>query len=70
MILNSMVSVDNNKNNFYQPKGWLPLDPTFTFVALNQRSPAERKGKAQFHFGYIKLYTLKKSTTSFSTANS
>ena len=47
MILNSMLSVDNNKNNFYQPKGWLPLDPTFTFVALNQRSPAERKGKAQ-----------------------
>ena len=47
MIVNSMLSVDNNKNNFYQPKGWLPLDPTFTFVALNQRSPAERKGKAQ-----------------------
>ena len=45
--MNSMLSVDNNKNNFYQPKGWLPLDPTFTFVALNQRSPAERKGKAQ-----------------------
>ena len=81
MILNSMVSVDNNKNNFYQPKGWLPLDPTFTFVALNQRSPAERKGKAQkriaqgkayttpwvnqeqFHFGYIKLYTLQTHTT-------
>ena len=34
MILNSMLSVDNNKNNFYQPKVWLPLDPTFTFVAL------------------------------------
>ena len=34
MILNSMLSVDNNKNNFYQPEGWLPLDPTFTFVAL------------------------------------
>ena len=34
LILNSMLSVDNNKNNFYQPKGWLPLDPTFTFVAL------------------------------------
>ena len=32
--VNSMLSVDNNKNNFYQPKGWLPLDPTFTFVAL------------------------------------
>ena len=47
LIVNSMLSVDNNKNNFYQPKGWLPLDPTFTFVALNQRSPAERKGKAQ-----------------------
>ncbi|MDY5034030.1 MAG: hypothetical protein SO064_06030, partial [Prevotella sp.] len=45
LIVNSMLSVDNNKNNFYQPKGWLPLDPTFTFVALNQRSPAERKGK-------------------------
>ena len=29
-----MLSVDNNKNNFYQPKGWLPLDPTFMFVAL------------------------------------
>ena len=42
-----MLSVDNNKNNFYQPKGWLPLDPNFTFVALNQRSPAERKDKAQ-----------------------
>ena len=26
MILNSMLSVDNNKNNFYQPKGWLPLE--------------------------------------------
>ena len=47
LILNSMLSVDNNKNNFYQPKGWLPLEPTFTFVALNRRSPAERKGKAQ-----------------------
>ena len=34
LILNSMLSVDNNKNNFYQPKGWLPLDPTFTFLAL------------------------------------
>ena len=34
LILNSMLSVDNNKNNFYQPEGWLPLDPTFTFVAL------------------------------------
>ena len=32
--MNSMLSVDNNKNNFYQPEGWLPLDPTFTFVAL------------------------------------
>ena len=64
LIVNSMLSVDNNKNNFYQPKGWLPLDPTFTFVALNQRSPAERKGKAQklqnqdIHFLHIKLYTL------------
>ena len=26
LILNSMLSVDNNKNNFYQPKGWLPLE--------------------------------------------
>ena len=34
LIVNSMLSVDNNKNNFYQPEGWLPLDPTFTFVAL------------------------------------
>ena len=34
LILNSMLSVDNNKNNFYQPKGWLPLEPSFTFVAL------------------------------------
>ena len=34
LIVNSMLSVDNNKNNFYQPKGWLPLDPTFTFVAM------------------------------------
>ena len=34
LIVNSMLSVDNNKYNFYQPKGWLPLDPTFTFVAL------------------------------------
>ena len=34
LILNSMLSVDNNKNNFYQPKGWLPLDPTFTFIGL------------------------------------
>ena len=34
LILNSMLSVDNNKNNFYQPEGWLPLDTTITFVAL------------------------------------
>ena len=34
LIVNSMLSVANNKNNFYQPEGWLPLDPTFTFVAL------------------------------------
>ena len=33
-MVNSMLSVDNNKNNFYQPEGWLPLDTTFTFVAL------------------------------------
>ena len=26
MIVNSMLSVDNNKNNFYQPEGWLPLE--------------------------------------------
>ena len=26
LIVNSMLSVDNNKNNFYQPEGWLPLD--------------------------------------------
>ena len=26
LILNSMLSVDNNKNNFYQPEGWLPLE--------------------------------------------
>ena len=26
LIVNSMLSVDNNKNNFYQPKGWLPLE--------------------------------------------
>ncbi|MDD6494613.1 MAG: hypothetical protein PUF55_08195, partial [Bacteroidales bacterium] len=38
LILNSMLSVDNNKNNFYQPKGWLPLDPTFTFVALKAKA--------------------------------
>ena len=25
LIVNSMLSVDNNKNNFFQPKGWLPL---------------------------------------------
>ena len=25
LILNSMLSVDNNKNNFYQPEGWLHL---------------------------------------------
>ena len=47
LTVNSTLSVDNNKNNFFQPKGWLPLDQTFTFVALNRRSPAERKGKAQ-----------------------
>ena len=35
LIVNSMLSVDNNKNNFYQPKGWLPLDTTFTFVMDN-----------------------------------
>ena len=34
LVVNSMLSVDNNKNNFYQPEDWLPLDPTFTFVAL------------------------------------
>ncbi len=33
LIVNSMLSVDNNKNNFYQPKGWLPLEPTFTFYS-------------------------------------
>ena len=38
LIMNSMLSVDNNKNNFYQPKGWLPLDTTFTFVALKARA--------------------------------
>ena len=26
LILNSMLSGDNNKYNFYQPKGWLPLE--------------------------------------------
>ena len=26
LILNSMLSDDNNKYNFYQPKGWLPLE--------------------------------------------
>ena len=26
LILNSMLSEDNNKYNFYQPKGWLPLE--------------------------------------------
>ena len=26
LIVNSMLSVDNNKNNFYQPEGWLPLE--------------------------------------------
>ena len=25
LILNSMLSVDNNKNNFYQSKGWFHL---------------------------------------------
>ena len=34
LTTSTVLSVDNNKNNFYQPKGWLPLDPTFTFVAL------------------------------------
>ena len=33
LIVNSMLSVDNNKNNFYQPKCWLPLDTTFTFYS-------------------------------------
>ena len=33
LIVNSMLSVDNNKNNFYQPKGWMPLEPTFTFYS-------------------------------------
>ena len=33
LIVTSMLSVDNNKNNFYQPKGWLPLEPTFTFYS-------------------------------------
>ena len=65
LILNSMLSVDNNKNNFYQPEGWLPLDPTFTFVALTARAgqyifceQVVRVNQEQFHFGYIKLYTL------------
>ena len=26
LILNSMLSEDNNKYNFYQPEGWLPLE--------------------------------------------
>ena len=26
LILNSMLSEDNNKYNFHQPKGWLPLE--------------------------------------------
>ena len=26
LLMNTMLSVDNNKNNFYQPKGWLPLE--------------------------------------------
>ena len=26
LILNTMLSDDNNKYNFYQPKGWLPLE--------------------------------------------
>ena len=26
LFLNSMLSDDNNKYNFYQPKGWLPLE--------------------------------------------
>ena len=38
LILNSMLSVDNNKYNFYQPEGWLPLDSTFTFVALTAQA--------------------------------
>ena len=46
LIVNSMLSVDNNKNNFYQPEGWLPLDPTFTFVALKaQKRIAQSKAK-------------------------
>ena len=36
LIVNSMLSVDNNKNNFYQPKDWLPLDTTFTFSRLQR----------------------------------
>ena len=65
LIVNSMLSVDNNKNNFYKSKGWLPLDPTFTFVALTARAgqcifceKGVRVNQEQFHFGYIKLYTL------------
>ena len=42
LIVNSMLSVDNNKNNFYQPEGWLPLEPTFTFVALKAPKHTEQ----------------------------
>ena len=33
--MNSMLSVDNNKNNFYQPKGWLPLETCLLVVFKN-----------------------------------
>ena len=26
LTTSTVLSVDNNKNNFYQPKGWLPLE--------------------------------------------
>ena len=37
LLMNTMLSVDNNKNNFYQPKGWTPLDTTFTFVEKKKK---------------------------------
>ena len=34
LIMNSMLSEDNNKYNFYQPEGWLPLESCWWVFCL------------------------------------
>ena len=35
LTTSTVLSVDNNKNNFYQPKGWLPLETCLRVVVKN-----------------------------------